>query len=147
MRRHPGTRWTRRCASARHCERTYRDRAPMDCSRTRAASCRADPWRIESPTSRRPEVGDSIRQGSDRKSTRLNSSHTVISYAVFCLKKKKTSDLYQNIPVSRRHGGNMLRAPNREETQGLRRGRLRRLTHEYALAQDTIYVSCEVPRR
>src|SRR5438034_3272548 len=26
---------------------------------------------------------------SDRKSTRLNSSHTVISYAVFCLKKKK----------------------------------------------------------
>src|SRR5260221_1993641 len=32
------------------------------------------------------------RQGpsrQDRKSTRLNSSHTVISYAVFCLKKKK----------------------------------------------------------
>src|SRR5256885_6773889 len=28
--------------------------------------------------------------GSDRKSTRLNSSHLVISYAVFCLKKKKT---------------------------------------------------------
>src|SRR5437588_3009501 len=27
----------------------------------------------------------------DRKSTRLNSSHTVISYAVFCLKKKKTN--------------------------------------------------------
>src|SRR5256885_1865914 len=29
----------------------------------------------------------------DRKSTRLNSSHLVISYAVFCLKKKKTEDL------------------------------------------------------
>src|SRR5438034_7644373 len=29
--------------------------------------------------------------GRDRKSTRLNSSHTVISYAVFCLKKKKDS--------------------------------------------------------
>src|SRR5438132_5951131 len=28
-------------------------------------------------------------QAEDRKSTRLNSSHTVISYAVFCLKKKK----------------------------------------------------------
>src|SRR5260221_9981312 len=27
----------------------------------------------------------------DRKSTRLNSSHTVISYAVFCLKKKRTT--------------------------------------------------------
>src|SRR5438132_13587224 len=29
------------------------------------------------------------RYTGDRKSTRLNSSHTVISYAVFCLKKKK----------------------------------------------------------
>src|SRR3712207_8016020 len=29
--------------------------------------------------------------GQDRKSTRLNSSHANISYAVFCLKKKKTS--------------------------------------------------------
>src|SRR2546426_1355787 len=28
---------------------------------------------------------------ADRKSTRLNSSHLVISYAVFCLKKKKTT--------------------------------------------------------
>src|SRR3954449_12154974 len=28
---------------------------------------------------------------SDRKSTRLNSSHTLISYAVFCLKKKKNT--------------------------------------------------------
>src|SRR5688500_20018725 len=31
----------------------------------------------------------------DRKSTRLNSSHLVISYAVFCLKKKKTSNEHQ----------------------------------------------------
>src|SRR5437868_8174826 len=30
--------------------------------------------------------------GQDRKSTRLNSSHVSISYAVFCLKKKKTSE-------------------------------------------------------
>src|SRR2546426_6335858 len=30
--------------------------------------------------------------GLDRKSTRLNSSHLVISYAVFCLKKKKTQN-------------------------------------------------------
>src|SRR5437870_13536882 len=29
--------------------------------------------------------------GADRKSTRLNSSHVAISYAVFCLKKKKTT--------------------------------------------------------
>src|SRR5260221_9565508 len=32
-----------------------------------------------------------LRVEKDRKSTRLNSSHTVISYAVFCLKKKKDS--------------------------------------------------------
>src|SRR5947208_11894588 len=32
------------------------------------------------------------RQRQDRKSTRLNSSHQIISYAVFCLKKKKTKD-------------------------------------------------------
>src|SRR5256885_6473638 len=31
--------------------------------------------------------------GADRKSTRLNSSHLVISYAVFCLKKKKTQTI------------------------------------------------------
>src|SRR5438034_7648496 len=33
--------------------------------------------------------GSLSRPRLDRKSTRLNSSHTVISYAVFCLKKKK----------------------------------------------------------
>src|SRR5256885_3423773 len=33
--------------------------------------------------------GDGLLEASDRKSTRLNSSHLVISYAVFCLKKKK----------------------------------------------------------
>src|SRR2546422_3823936 len=33
-------------------------------------------------------VVDSLTQGRDRKSTRLNSSHGYISYAVFCLKKK-----------------------------------------------------------
>src|SRR5690349_23393943 len=32
------------------------------------------------------------RHGRDRKSTRLNSSHVEISYAVFCLKKKKKQD-------------------------------------------------------
>src|SRR2546426_12022481 len=41
-------------------------------------------------------AGHQCRQ-QDRKSTRLNSSHLVISYAVFCLKKKKTnSDLKTN---------------------------------------------------
>src|SRR5688572_32321156 len=33
-----------------------------------------------------------LRGAVDRKSTRLNSSHSQISYAVFCLKKKKTNE-------------------------------------------------------
>src|SRR5438034_6627028 len=41
------------------------------------------------------ETGGQHRLGcEDRKSTRLNSSHTVISYAVFCLKKKKKKYKY-----------------------------------------------------
>src|SRR5438034_1848690 len=46
---------------------------------------------------RRERIVDGVQDGRrrarrDRKSTRLNSSHTVISYAVFCLKKKKKQD-------------------------------------------------------
>src|SRR3712207_7371288 len=37
------------------------------------------------------------RPQQDRKSTRLNSSHAIISYAVFCLKKKKQHHLYSSI--------------------------------------------------
>src|SRR5258707_10713625 len=45
-------------------------------------------------TERKPDaegtvVVEIVRHGEDRKSTRLNSSHANISYAVFCLKKKK----------------------------------------------------------
>src|SRR2546429_4234577 len=41
------------------------------------------------------------RRGQDRKSTRLNSSHGYISYAVFCLKKKKNITLQSsNNPVT-----------------------------------------------
>src|SRR5258708_11362726 len=39
---------------------------------------------------------DEFAVGTDRKSTRLNSSHQIISYAVFCLKKKK-EDIDQQI--------------------------------------------------
>src|SRR3989454_9328427 len=55
-----------------------RPAAPGSASRSRSVSSRAG--------------------GGDRKSTRLNSSHLVISYAVFCLKKKKK----QNTPSSLR---------------------------------------------
>src|SRR5438034_8183351 len=42
-------------------------------------------------------AGGELRLSGDRKSTRLNSSHTVISYAVFCLKKKRTRIMAQSI--------------------------------------------------
>src|SRR5690349_24126507 len=38
-----------------------------------------------------------IRNAIDRKSTRLNSSHVEISYAVFCLKKKKNIKMINNV--------------------------------------------------
>src|SRR3712207_7147619 len=41
-----------------------------------------------------------LAEVADRKSTRLNSSHANISYAVFCLKKKKTYSLFASHPVS-----------------------------------------------
>src|SRR2546430_5131253 len=52
-------------------------------------------WRAASTPTARPPGGAERRGGEtrfetqDRKSTRLNSSHSQISYAVFCLKKKK----------------------------------------------------------
>src|SRR3712207_7117552 len=59
-----------------------------------AARCPAPPT-VPTPTSRRAaprsRAGDPRRRRAtarDRKSTRLNSSHANISYAVFCLKKK-----------------------------------------------------------
>src|SRR5437773_2972001 len=41
----------------------------------------------------------------DRKSTRLNSSHITISYAVFCLKKKKKQQQVVNLAAESRYGG------------------------------------------
>src|SRR5260221_10605853 len=46
-------------------------------------------------TENRRELVPIVRGVLDRKSTRLNSSHTVISYAVFCLKKKIIVDFHQ----------------------------------------------------
>src|SRR6266850_3210138 len=80
----------------------------------RCAQCRHRDWchrclRVPPPRRGRPEpsrglrrrvrAGDSAgraRRGprADRKSTRLNSSHLVISYAVFCLKKKIKNYFY-----------------------------------------------------
>src|SRR5438477_1890739 len=64
--------------------------------------CAPPPHRSHSPESAPPHPGaqrlrlpvharrSALHRAADRKSTRLNSSHMSISYAVFCLKKKKT---------------------------------------------------------
>src|SRR5438309_4286606 len=43
----------------------------------------------------RPDGREAMPRVEDRKSTRLNSSHSSISYAVFCLKKKKKKKRYK----------------------------------------------------
>src|SRR5207302_11409535 len=52
-------------------------------------------WRgdhiVNSSAALRSGIRCHLQYGPDRKSTRLNSSHVKISYAVFCLKKKRTS--------------------------------------------------------
>src|SRR2546430_9046841 len=49
----------------------------------------------------RPEI-EALHLGADRKSTRLNSSHSQISYAVFCLKKKNRAAIPASTPTIRR---------------------------------------------
>src|SRR2546430_11494959 len=57
---------------------------------------RARPARVDRvPRDQQQVHGDATRPVRvDRKSTRLNSSHSQISYAVFCLKKKKNTHTY-----------------------------------------------------
>src|SRR2546429_6727313 len=50
-----------------------------------------------------PEPRNGAQKSTDRKSTRLNSSHGYISYAVFCLKKKKNRKHYLNNVVQSSH--------------------------------------------
>src|SRR5947208_7823537 len=55
--------------------------------RSPASACRSR--RLARTGGRAPARTPCTRNAGDRKSTRLNSSHQIISYAVFCLKKKK----------------------------------------------------------
>src|SRR5438034_4799312 len=67
-----------------------RPRLPADHLEPRGPATRAGPRDFrEGRLEDRRAVRRRGHRGQDRKSTRLNSSHTVISYAVFCLKKKK----------------------------------------------------------
>src|SRR5690606_39957253 len=76
---HLSRRWWRRTQPG--CRRRPRRASRAGSGSTRLPAC-AGRW------PRAPGCGGSGRR--DRKSTRLNSSHVKISYAVFCLKKKKT---------------------------------------------------------
>src|SRR5438552_13432619 len=69
-------------------------RAPVRCGARRGS---------RKPLGWLPQQHHSLtRPFGDRKSTRLNSSHQIISYAVFCLKKKRTA-LYNSESVSSAH--------------------------------------------
>src|SRR5256885_7920423 len=84
----------------------------------RSGSSRAQKSRMRSSRSTVPVEFTRVRRGSvtrdaaqdgapprpqDRKSTRLNSSHLVISYAVFCLKKKKKKREYTQVIDQHEH--------------------------------------------
>src|SRR5258708_38680129 len=64
------------------------DALPISLFPERRRQADADP---QGPTAAGPAIfhPQAAVSGEDRKSTRLNSSHQIISYAVFCLKKKK----------------------------------------------------------
>src|SRR5688572_31957061 len=80
---------------SQHAAGRRRDTCRRSDSRTEQALLRARPLRSIARISLRETLQGSLRvvveedDAADRKSTRLNSSHSQISYAVFCLKKKK----------------------------------------------------------
>src|SRR2546427_12989809 len=79
--------WTDRFRSIpRHHGLFRRARPRVDGQLPGTGSCRHSP----------AATGQRDRGGRDRKSTRLNSSHSQISYAVFCLKKKKNKKNIMN---------------------------------------------------
>src|SRR5690349_23021372 len=74
----------------------FRSRTRLARPRARRRSRDARALRGPPRLARRDLVGPrgAAPGAADRKSTRLNSSHVEISYAVFCLKKKKTKDKF-----------------------------------------------------
>src|SRR5436190_12439722 len=82
------------CSGDHRALHSFPTRRSSDLERARPRHARAPTRRFSSATHRvtspaRLRAGAAQEKSLDRKSTRLNSSHTVISYAVFCLKKKK----------------------------------------------------------
>src|SRR2546430_10157452 len=69
--------------------RVERKRFGLDSSTASGASWKAVGWRKKRSKKLKSKKVTETPYSRDRKSTRLNSSHSQISYAVFCLKKKK----------------------------------------------------------
>src|SRR5689334_23513753 len=81
------------CAADEHRAVDGSDRVGGCTGDTALLSCHGDALRsaVGEPAGQPPSIADDVQ---DRKSTRLNSSHSSISYAVFCLKKKKFTQQY-----------------------------------------------------
>src|SRR5256885_4528796 len=75
--------------------------APAELERSIAAARAAVSQSLDATSQAQTAVLEAARDRKvlDRKSTRLNSSHLVISYAVFCLKKKKKKQIRTTYPV------------------------------------------------
>src|SRR3954466_13847045 len=77
------------------------------------------------PTSRKirgESSGARPHQEIDRKSTRLNSSHTIISYAVFCLKKKTFVDVHREHGEGARERGHLPLGRRKRSRRGKQNG-------------------------
>src|SRR5258708_26129094 len=80
----------------RHGRRGHQDREAGWRRRRASVGTAIHRWRLDALSRDEPQ------QEVDRKSTRLNSSHQIISYAVFCLKKKKKRK-HKNITMYEQH--------------------------------------------
>src|SRR5205807_7112282 len=84
----------------------------------------------EKPVINPPPAARDWADLADRKSTRLNSSHLVISYAVFCLKKKNRLHVLSGGSIDRGHG-----YPDHPDGQG--RSLIRPSVHRYGRRRAT----------
>src|SRR2546430_10644665 len=85
-------------------ERASIPSAPVPANRSRTSASATSPSSAKTASRTLSEVGRVPLPLGDRKSTRLNSSHSQISYAVFCLKKKRTARVHQEEGPLRRQG-------------------------------------------
>src|SRR5437773_9372325 len=83
--------------------KSWRVSIPTDCAMPRLSTAARTiaPQRVRSTPNHSAAISAALN--TDRKSTRLNSSHITISYAVFCLKKKKKTNQDATHPHNNEH--------------------------------------------